>query len=118
MAEIDAGVLPVGENDHLVGMLTDRDIAIRAIAEGKGPDTPVREIMSLEVRSCFEDEELEQVTRNMGGNQLRRLPVLNRDMRLVGILSLGDVGVMQDSYVAGEALVDISEPGGEHSQTG
>jgi CBS-domain-containing membrane protein len=69
------------------------------------------------VKSCFEDEELEQVTRNMAGNQLRRLPVLNRDMRLVGILSLGDVAIMQDTQVTGEALIDISEPSGEHSQT-
>src|SRR5437868_11874338 len=88
MAEIDAGAMPVGENDRLVGMITDRDIAIRAIGAGKGPDTPVRDVMSSEVKYCFEDEDLQQVAKNMADIQVRRLPVVNRDKRLVGILSL------------------------------
>src|SRR3712207_6346888 len=71
MAELDAGVLPVGENDRLVGMLTDRDIAIRAVAQGKGPDTKVREAMTPEVRYCFEDEDLDDVVDNMGENKVR-----------------------------------------------
>jgi CBS domain-containing protein len=66
MSDIDAGVLPVGENDRLVGMITDRDIAVRAVAEGKGPETPVREVMSPEVKFCFEDEDLDDVAQNMG----------------------------------------------------
>lgn len=116
MLDIDAGVMPVGENDRLVGMITDRDIAVRAIAQGKGPQTPVREVMTEDVKYCCEDEDLDEVARNMADQQVRRLPVLNRDKRLVGILSLGDMAVTQDSRTAGETLSGISEPGGEHSQ--
>jgi CBS domain-containing protein len=97
MAEIDAGAMPVGENDRLVGMVTDRDIAIRAVAQGKGPDTPVREVMSSEVKYCFEDEDLEHVAKNMGDIQVRRLPVVNRDKRLVGIVALGDIARKEDA---------------------
>jgi CBS domain-containing protein len=117
MAELDAGVLPVGDNDRLVGMLTDRDIAVRAVAQGMGPETAVREVMSQEVKYCFEDEELETVTQNMGDIQLRRLPVLNRDKRLVGIVSLGDIACSSGDGLAGQALSGISQPGGEHSQS-
>ena len=74
MAELDTGVLPVGENDRLVGMLTDRDIAIRAVAQGKGPDTRVREAMTPEVRYVFEDQDLEDAVRSMGEQKVRRLP--------------------------------------------
>jgi CBS domain-containing protein len=116
MAEIDAGVLPVGENDRLVGIITDRDIAIRGVAEGKGPDAKVREIMSKEVKYCFEDEGIDDVLENMGDLQVRRLPVLSREKRLVGIVSLGDLAG-NEAEEAGEALSSISRPGGEHSQT-
>src|SRR5438874_1095017 len=86
MAEIDAGAMPVGDNDRLVGMITDRDIAIRAVALGKGPDTPVRDVMSTEqVLFCYEDEELDHVAKNMSEQQVRRLPVVNREKRLGGI---------------------------------
>ena len=68
MAEVDTGVLPVGENDRLVGMITDRDIAIRAVAEGKGPDAKVREVMTPDIKYCFEDDDVDQVTRNMAEN--------------------------------------------------
>src|ERR687892_2375314 len=87
MAEIDAGSLPVGENDRLVGMITDRDIAIRAIAEGKGPDAKVRDVMTKDVKYCYDDQDVDEVTRDMADLQVRRLPVLNRDKRLVGIVS-------------------------------
>ena len=117
MAEIDAGVLPVGENDRLVGMITDRDIAIRAVAAGKGPDTPVRDIMSKEVSYCFEDEEVDDAAEQMADAKLRRLPVLSRAKRLVGIVSLGDIATSDGPANAGEALCDISEPGGKHSQS-
>jgi len=117
MAEIDAGVLPVGENDRLVGMITDRDIALRGIGMGKGPQTPIREVMSADVKYCFEDEETDEVARNMADQQVRRLPVVSRDKRLVGILSLGDLAVMEGEMPAGEALVGISQPGGAHSQS-
>lgn len=117
MAEMDAGSMPVGDGDRLVGMITDRDIAIRAVAEGKGPDTPVREVMSKEVKYCFEDEEAEEVAENMGELQIRRLPVLNRNKRLVGIVSLGDLAIANGPDAAGEALCEISKPGGQHSQS-
>jgi len=74
MAQIDAGVLPVGENDQLVGMITDRDIAIRAVAAGKGPQTPIRDIMSKEVLYCFEDDEVDDVVQNMADIKVRRYP--------------------------------------------
>ncbi|HUP91175.1 MAG TPA: CBS domain-containing protein [Solimonas sp.] len=119
MARIDAGSLPVGEGDRLVGMITDRDIAVRAVGEGKGPDTPVREVMTHELKYCFEDQDTEEVIRNMGQLKVRRLPVLSRDKRLVGIVALGDLAAHGDENDAvGEALGDISKPGGLHSQTG
>jgi CBS domain-containing protein len=118
MAQLDAGVLPVGANDRLVGMLTDRDIAVRAVAQGKGPQTKVRDVMSEEVKYCFEDEELAAVSANMGDIRLRRLPVLSRDKRLVGIVSLGDiVNTGRNARQAGQALAGISQQGGEHSQS-
>jgi CBS domain-containing protein len=117
MAEIDAGVMPVGDNDRLVGMITDRDIAIRAVAEGKGPDTPVRDVMSTEqVLYCFEDEDLAQVAKNMGEQQVRRLPVVNREKRLVGIVSLADVA-QSEARSANKAVKGVSKPGGQHNQS-
>ena len=109
MADLDAGVVPVAENDRLVGMLTDRDIAVRAVAEGKGPDTPVREAMTADVRYCYDDEDCDVVAQNMGELQIRRLPVVNRDKRLVGIVSLGDLSTLYSSGSAGGALGHISE---------
>jgi CBS domain-containing protein len=117
MARIDAGILPVGDNDRLVGMITDRDIAVRAVAEGKGPDAKVSEVMNAEVMYCFDDQEVDEVLNNMGDVQVRRMPVLNRDKRLVGIVSLGDLAANSHARPAGEALSDISRPGGQHSQT-
>ena len=117
MAECDAGVLPVGEDDRLVGMITDRDIAIRAVAKDLPPDTAVREVMSKEVLYCFEDEALEHVADNMGEQQVRRLPVLNREKRLVGILSLGDLATVAKPKTSGQAIAAISRPGGPHDQT-
>ena len=114
MADIDAGALPVGENDRLVGIITDRDIAIRAVAEGKGPDTPVRDVMSTEVKYVYEDEDLEHVARNMGDIQVRRLPVVNREKRLVGIVSLGDVARKEDRRTSGGAIAGVSKRGGKH----
>jgi CBS domain-containing protein len=117
MAQIDAGILPVGEHDHLIGMITDRDIAVRAVGAGKGPDTPIREIMTEEVKYCFEDDDLDEVAENMADIKVRRLPVLDRDKRLVGILSLADLALADGAGSAGSALCGISEPGGEHSQS-
>lgn len=116
MAELDCGVLPVGDQDRLVGMITDRDIAIRAVAEGKGPDTPVRDIMSKDIKYCYDDEDLEHVAENMGELQVRRLPVVNRDKRLVGIVALGDVARHEDHHTTGETTAEVSKPGGKHRQ--
>jgi CBS domain-containing protein len=116
MAELDAGALPVGENDRLVGMITDRDITIRAIAAGKGPDTKVRDAMTPTVRYCFEDEDLDHVIQNMGDQQVRRLPVLNRDKRLVGIVSFGDLALKVKPQSSGHAIGQVSEPGGQRAQ--
>ncbi|WP_419828839.1 CBS domain-containing protein [Methylobacterium sp.] len=112
MADLDAGVVPVGENDRLVGMLTDRDITVRAVAAGKGPDTPIREAMTTEVRYCYADEDCAAVAQTMGELQIRRLPVLDRDKRLVGIVSLGDLSTLYSSGSAGSALGYVSEQSG------
>lgn len=117
MADIDAGAVPVRDHDRLVGMITDRDIAIRAIARGKGAETSVGDIMTADVRYCFDDEDTEHVLDNLGDQQIRRLPVVNRDKRLVGILSLGDLANHGGNSHAGAALAEISRPGGPHSQT-
>ncbi len=115
MADLGVGALPVTDGDRLVGMVTDRDIAVRGVAEGRGPDTPVREVMTPDVKYCFDYEDLELVARNMGDQQVRRLPVLNQDKRLVGILSLGDVAIGAGAVPAGDALAGVSRPGGQHS---
>lgn len=118
MAAIDAGVLPVGENDRLVGMITDRDIAVRAVAAGKSPDTPVREVMTADLCYCFDDENIDDIAEDMRANKVRRLPAVDRDKRLVGILSLGDM-TRADGHAGAmvEALYGICEPGGVHSQS-
>src|SRR5690606_35229912 len=97
--------------------ITDRDIAVRAVAEGRSPDTEVRDIMTKEVKYCFEDEELDHVAKNMSDIKLRRLPVLNRQKRLVGIVSLGDMALVDGPGHVGTALCGISQPGGAHSQS-
>jgi len=117
MAQLDIGAIPVAEGERLVGMITDRDIAVRAVAQGRSPDTEVRDIMTKEVKYCFEDEEVDQVTANMADIKLRRLPVLDRRKRLVGIVSIGDIALLDGPRHAGDALCGISQPGGEHSQS-
>lgn len=118
MGDIDAGAVPVGENDRLIGMITDRDIAVRAVGRDKGPETPVREIMTQDVQYCFDDEDIADVCAKMADQQVRRLPVVNRDKRLVGILSLGDLAKGDGADHAGHALSSISRTGGAHSQNG
>jgi len=110
MSECDFGSLPVSENDRLVGMVTDRDIAVRAVAAGKLPDAQVREIMSEDVKYCFEDEEIDSVAANMADVQLHRLVVLNKDKRLVGIVALADIAQCEGVVPAGTAVCGISEP--------
>jgi CBS domain-containing protein len=113
MKELDVGTLPVCEERRLVGMITDRDITVRGVAEGEDPWTDrVRDVMTREVIYCFDDQDIAEAARLMKNKQVRRLPVLNREMRLVGILSLGDVAVHTDEEVAGNTLEGVSQPGG------
>jgi CBS domain-containing protein len=94
MANHDSEALPVGENDRLIGAITDHDITIRAVAEGRDPEkTTVRQAMCPDVLYCFEDEDVAEVSQKMGEWWVRRLPVVNQDKRLVGIVSLGDLVV-------------------------
>ena len=108
MESHDFGILPVGENDRLVGMLSDRDITIRAVAKGLGPDSKVADVMTSDVKYVYDDESIEDAARNMETLQVRRLPVLNREKRLVGIVSLGDLSQCEPDD-AGDALQGISQ---------
>ncbi|HYD87485.1 MAG TPA: CBS domain-containing protein [Vitreimonas sp.] len=117
MAEADVGALPVASGDRLAGMVTDRDIVIRGVAIGKGVDATVGEVMSHEVLYCREDDDVADVCENMSDIQVRRLPVVNADKRLVGIVSLADIADSADSEEAGEALEAITRPGGQHNQS-
>jgi CBS domain-containing protein len=115
MRDLDVGPLPVcGDNDRLVGMLTDRDITVRAVAEGQDPKTArVQDIMTPDITYCFEDQDITEAARLMEEKQIRRLVVLNRDKRLVGIVSLGDLAVKTgDKKVSSEALEQVSQPAG------
>jgi CBS domain-containing protein len=117
MADSDIGSLPVGEDDRLVGVITDRDIAIRGVAQGKAPTTKVSEVMSREVLYCFDDQDVEDVAQNMADEKVRRMPVVNRDKRLVGIISIGDLARNEDADTTAQTISNISQPGGEHSQS-
>lgn len=110
MAELDVGVLPVAEGDRLVGMITDRDMVVRGIADDLGPSALVRDVMTPDVKYCFADQEIDEIVDNMADIQVRRLPVLDRDKRLVGILSLCDIATSDDLDQAAEALCGISRP--------
>jgi CBS domain-containing protein len=108
MEALDCGFLPVGENDKLVGTITDRDIALRAVGKGKAPDCRVGDVMSTDIKYCYEDQEVSEVSANMGEQQVRRLPVVNRDKRLVGIVSIGDLSQVALREDIGAALRKIS----------
>ena len=116
MLRAEAGSIPVCEGDRVIGMITDRDIAVRGVAEGRGPDTPVRELMSDGVVCARADDNVDDVARRMSQEQVRRLPVLDQDERLVGIVSLGDLARETLGEQAHEALEGVSQPGGEHQQ--
>jgi len=116
MREADTGILPVAEGDRLIGMLTDRDVAVRLVAEGRDPgQTKVRDVMTADIRYVFEDEDLEHVAENMAEQRVRRLPVMNRQKRLVGVISLGDMAKGRQSPLAGRALSGITRQGGQHT---
>lgn len=112
MKELDIGPLPVLDGEKIVGMLTDRDITVRAVAAGDNPMlVKARDVMTPGVTFCFEDQEVAEAARIMKEKQLRRLPVFDRDHRLVGILALGDVAVQAgDDRLTGETLEGVSEP--------
>lgn len=113
MKNEDIGALPIGENDRLIGMVTDRDIAIRAVAEDRNPSsTTVRDVMSEKIYYCFEDDDVEDAARCMAENQVRRLPILNRDKRLTGIVSLADIAQTGEECEK-TALEGVSEPSSE-----
>ena len=116
MLRADAGSIPVTEGERLIGMITDRDIAVRGVAKGYGPDTPVRELMTDDVICVREDEDVEDVASKMSDAQVRRLPVVDSDERLCGIVSLGDLSRETDDESAAQALEGVSQPGGQHQQ--
>jgi CBS domain-containing protein len=118
MKALDIGILPICDGGRLIGILTDRDIVVRGTADGFHPETmSAREVMTSKVIYCFEDQEVAEAGRIMKEKQIRRLPVLNREKQLVGIISLGDLaGGGGDKTLAGETLQDISEPGGPKQQ--
>ncbi len=112
MREGNFGMMPVGENDRMIGAISDRDIAIRVVADGKDPrTTKVREVMSDGIVWAYEDDSVDDAAKLMSEHQIRRLPILNADKRLVGIVALGDFAVESaDIEAAGEALSEISKP--------
>lgn len=111
MREGNFGMMPVGENDRMIGTISDRDIVIRAVAEGMDFSTKVRDVMSKGIAWAYEDETVEEAAKIMSERQVRRLPVVNRDKRLVGIVALGDIAVERSEIEpAAEALSEISKP--------
>ncbi|MDZ4813690.1 MAG: CBS domain-containing protein [Pseudomonadota bacterium] len=111
MRKSNFGMMPVGENDRMIGAISDRDIAIRAVADGLGPSTKVRDIMSAGIVWAYEEDSVDDAAKLMSQHQIRRLPVVNVDKRLVGIVALGDFAVERsDMDAAGEALSEISKP--------
>lgn len=111
MRDGDFGMMPVGEDDRMIGTISDRDIAIRAVAEGKDAGTKVRDVMSKGIAWAYEDDSVEQAVTVMSKHQVRRLPVVNRAKRLVGILALGDFAVESTEIrPAAKALAEISKP--------
>jgi CBS domain-containing protein len=116
MLSADAGSIPVTEGDRLIGMITDRDIAVRGIAKGYGPDTPVRELMTDDLVTARIDDDTDDVAARMSSAQVRRLPVIDDENRLCGIVSLGDLTQKGSDSAAEQALEGVTEPGGEHRQ--
>ena len=116
MAAQDVGVLPVTIDQQLVGIVTDRDIAIRGIGKGCGPDTAIEDVMSREVQCCFAEQDSAEVLETMSSIQVRRLPVVDDNRKLVGIVSITDLASAQPPR-AGQALSQIGQPSAQHSQS-
>ena len=118
MLRADAGALPVGDGERLIGMVTDRDIAVRGVAQGLGPETPVSQVMTEDLIYCYDDDDVENVAIQMSDAQVRRLPVLSRQgEKLVGIVSLADLSRSNQDEAAQVALDGVTDPGGEHNQS-
>jgi CBS domain-containing protein len=117
MASEDIGFLPVGDHDRLVGTITDRDIVTRGVAQGRDGKSTVQDLMSTDVKYCFDDEDIDHVMRNLGDLQVRRLPVVDREKRLVGIVSLADAALKAKPEHAAHGLSGVVNPGGSHSQS-
>jgi CBS domain-containing protein len=116
MLSADAGSIPVTDGERLIGMITDRDIAVRGVAKGYGPDTPVRELMTNDIVCARADDDVDDIASKMSEAQVRRLPVIDDNDRLCGIVSLGDLSRDAGEDAASEALEGVSEPGGSHQQ--
>jgi CBS domain-containing protein len=116
MLSADAGSIPVTDGDRLIGMITDRDIAVRGVAKGYGPETPVRDLMTDDLICVRSDDDVEDAATRMSQAQVRRLPVIDENERLCGIVSLGDLARETGDESAHEALEGVSEPGGQHNQ--
>jgi len=116
MLSTDAGSIPVTDGERLVGMITDRDIAVRGVAKGNGPDTPVSELMTKNCITAREDDDVSTIASKMSEAQVRRLPVVDGDEKLCGIVSLGDLSRDGDDQSASQALAGVSQPGGQHQQ--
>ena len=116
MLSADAGAIPVTDGDRLMGMITDRDIAVRGVAEGHGPDTPVRQLMTNDVVTVREDDDIDDVAARMSKAQVRRLPVVDGQQKLCGIVSLADLTQNGSDDAAEQALEGIDQPGGRHQQ--
>jgi len=116
MARIDVGALPVCDGRTLQGMVTDRDIVVRGLAKGLGADSTIGQVMTEGVEYCFEDDDLVEVSDKMAASQIRRIPVVDRDKNLVGIVSLGDVAREARPAEAGDVLEEVSQPGGNNLQ--
>lgn len=111
MDELNVGVIPVCEGDKLLGMVTDRDIVVRAVAQGLDGNTPLAKVMSTDIRTARESDDLDTVLADMAAGQIRRLPVLDSEERLIGIISIGDIAVKgQDEEDVGQSLAEISSP--------
>jgi CBS domain-containing protein len=109
MAQIESGAVPVVDDGKVVGLVTDRDIVIRVVAEGGSLDAPIADVMTANVETCREDDNVADATAKMGSKQIRRLVVLNDKGRLAGILSLGDIAIDYGAKAVGRALEEISE---------
>ena len=116
MLSEDAGSMPVSDGGRLIGMITDRDIAVRGVAKGHGPETPVSELMTDDVVCIREDDDIEEAAARMSRAQVRRVPVVDANDNLCGIVSLGDLSREADAESADQALQGVSAPGGQHNQ--